>query len=173
MKNSILIFACLILVLSSCEGIKSIQIHNFSQNYVELKTSHNTIYTLPDLLKDYPGLKLKPSDSLTLEQRINFYRNLFNTENEILEKDNNVIISMKPYSSVTLGAKMWVLFPSKIKPEDIYIDTLIICLPEDTIRAETSERIIELARDKRFRINSSDKDSILLHGRLFKNIVIR
>ena len=162
----------LILTLTSCEGFKHIRVYNLSNDSVLIYTSQPSSGFPQDFLDTHPEFDLRPSYTLTEKQRIVYFKNLFGTNNNISENSNKIEISMQPKTYIQIGGRITV-FPGKVKPNDLYIDTLIINYKMNTIKADSRTRIINLAKDNRFQYKRKDKAFIEINDKRNLNIVIR
>jgi hypothetical protein len=173
MKYKFFPFLIVLIFLISCDGIKHICLYNLSQEAILITTSRVRTDLPAIYLERYPEIRLEPSDTMTEISRIKYYNRLFETNNNLIESPKGIEFVVKPNTSIKIGGGMWAAFPEKIKPKDLYIDSMTIKTNSDTVKAENRIEIIELTNDIRFKYRKTDKEYIKLNNRLFKNIVIR
>ncbi len=163
----------LLLIISSCDGIKRIHIYNISLETVLVRTSKPRAGIPQKYLEEYPNLKLEPADSLTKSQRVTHYKNLLRTDNLLIKNSNSLDITLTPKSSIIIGGRRTLILTGNIKPSDLYIDTLTIFLKDTTIKVYNRADIIELSKKGRFKYKISDKEYIKANSKASRNIVIR
>lgn len=147
----ILLFLIIAFILTSCEGLKILALHNSSETKATIiikpkveKPHYNTLFGYPSLLMS--------ENSMT--------------------GDSSIII-LEPDSSLTLFSTFTILlFNVKVKESDLKINYLKITTENDTIVASSKHEILELVKDKRTRYRSRT-DKNIGNGRNFGNIFIR
>ena len=143
----ILILTISILILCSCEGLKTLTLHNVS----------------------------KYESRVTLKPRLENFESEILTADYNIERADSTTIILKPDSSITLLTTFTVLlFNRGIKERDLYMNYLKIENDNDTIVANSKREIISLLKDPKTRfIRRLDKDKVDYNGKNVGTIFIR
>ncbi len=148
MKYYKLILLGVSILFMSCEGLKVLTLHNFSNGSVDLTIKPGK-YTVEREIANYPIDLSRTDDSLIFE----------------LPKDSSIVLS-SIFTSFLGGVK--------IKERDIRINYLQIRTNDTTITADSKLEILNLLKDNSFKYNRKiDKERVLINSRNWGNIIIR
>lgn len=138
-------FILLLTLLTGCEGFKVLVLTNVSGDNATVTIKPKIEAFEKRNIHNYPSGQL--GDSLVM----------------ILPSDSSVVL---------LSTFTTMMFGAKIKPYDLRIDYLKIQTKEDTITADTKEKILDLLHDPKTRYRPKE-DKPMTNGKNFGNIMVR
>ena len=144
------IFLFLLVIMSSCEGItrrlegwKDLYLYNCSSDAITIKTSLNGLERgMLGFFKTGP-YQSEPLDTITLNDRIYYYKWLFKTNN-FKETRDSLSITLEPENGMRIIHLEWLISPTRFKERDLDIDNLRIITKSDTIVARNRKEILKL-----------------------------
>lgn len=140
-----LYFILILILLTSCEGLKVLTLTNVSGG----------------------------NATVIVKPRIEEFDKNNNHNYPTGQLGDSLVISLPTDSSfVLLSTFTTMIFGSKIKPYDLRIDYLWIETSVDTIRADSRQEILDLINDERTRYRPNT-DRQMTNGKNFGNIMIR
>jgi hypothetical protein len=140
-----LYFILILILLTSCEGLKVLTLTNVSGG----------------------------NATVIVKPRIEEFDKNNNRNYQTGQLGDSLVISLPTDSSfVLLSTFTTMIFGSKIKPYDLRIDYLRIETKVDTITADSRQEILDLINDERTRYRPNT-DRQMTNGRNFGNIMIR
>ena len=150
------ILPILLVVMNACnnfnpkrlEGWKDLYLFNCSSDAITIETSLKSIEKKMFRFYKTGPYESEPIDTISLPERIHFYRWLFKTKS-YKETDDSLLIILEPQEGMRIINQEWLIAPTKFRERELNIDNLRIITRSDTIFASSREEILKFRFDKK------------------------